>query len=116
MIVKRIVANLATSRVEQARHFYGDVLGLDVVMDLGWIVTFASSELMPAQVSVASDGGSGLPVPDLSIEVDDLDAALERMRDADIAIAYGPQVEPWGVRRFCVRDPHGRLVNILAHA
>ena len=24
-------------------------------------------------------------------------------------------VEPWGVRRFFVRDPYGKLVNILAH-
>ena len=31
-------------------------------------------------------------------------------------IEYGPANEPWGVRRFYVRDPFGRLVNILSHA
>jgi catechol 2,3-dioxygenase-like lactoylglutathione lyase family enzyme len=30
-------------------------------------------------------------------------------------IKYGPVVEPWGVRRFFVRDPFGRLVNVLSH-
>jgi hypothetical protein len=40
------------------------------------------------------------PTPDLSIDVDDLHAALAR-----IAIEYGPVAEPWGVRRFFVRDP-----------
>jgi len=55
-------------------------------------------------------------VPDLSVEVDDLDEALRRVRDAGLAIEYGPATEPWGVRRFYVRDPFGRLVNILAHA
>ena len=24
--------------------------------------------------------------------------------------------EPWGVRRFFVRDPHGVVVNVVAHA
>ena len=37
------------------------------------------------------------------------------MRAADVAIEYGPADEPWGVRRFYVRDPFGRLVNILMH-
>jgi catechol 2,3-dioxygenase-like lactoylglutathione lyase family enzyme len=66
-------------------------------------------------VSFASEGGSGTPMPDLSIEVDDVDAALEGMREAGFAIEYGPAEEPWGVRRFYVRDPFGRLVNILSH-
>jgi len=55
-------------------------------------------------------------VPDLSVEVDDLEEALRRVRDAGIALEYGPADEPWGVRRFYVRDPFGRLVNILQHA
>jgi catechol 2,3-dioxygenase-like lactoylglutathione lyase family enzyme len=66
-------------------------------------------------LSIASEGGSGTPVPDLSIEVDDLDEALRRMERAGIPLEYGPATEPWGVRRFYVRDPFGRLVNILAH-
>jgi catechol 2,3-dioxygenase-like lactoylglutathione lyase family enzyme len=68
------------------------------------------------QISFASEGGSGTAVPDLSVEVDDLDAALEAMRQAGFVIEYGPADEPWGVRRFYVRDPFGRLVNILSHA
>jgi hypothetical protein len=30
-------------------------------------------------------------------------------------VEYGPADEPWGVRRFFVRDPVGKLVNILSH-
>lgn len=33
-----------------------------------------------------------------------------------LAIANGPADEPWGVRRSYVRDPFGRLVNILSHS
>ena len=51
----------------------------------------------------------------LSIEVDNLDEAHRRAVAGGFVIAYGPVTEPWGVRRFYVRDPFGRLVNILAH-
>lgn len=115
MKVRRIVANIAVSDTEKARAFYQDVLGLDLLMDHGWIKTFGSAEAMTVQVSFASQGGSGTLVPDLSIEVDDLADVLERVRQAGMVIEYGPVDEPWGVRRFYVRDPFGKLLNILAH-
>ena len=43
-------------------------------------------------------------VPDLSIEVDEIEAVLEEMRRAGFSIEYGPVDEPWGVRRFCPRS------------
>jgi catechol 2,3-dioxygenase-like lactoylglutathione lyase family enzyme len=98
-----------------AGAFYGDLLGLELLMDLGWIQTFGSDSTMIVQVSVASEGGSGTPVPDLSIEVDDLDEVLARVRKAELPIEYGPKSEAWGVRRFYVRDPFGTLINILQH-
>ena len=115
MQVKRSVANFHAAYLSEDRRVYRDILGLDVLMDHGWIVTYGSSQQARAQVSIASEGGSGTPVPDLSIEVDDLDAALQRMKNAKVAIEYGPADEPWGVRRFYVRDPFGRLINILMH-
>ena len=85
-------------------------------MDHGWIVTFAGDEAATRpQLSFASEGGSGTPVPDLSIEVDDVDAVYARAQSAGFEITYPITDEPWGVRRFFVRDPFGRLVNILAH-
>lgn len=115
MKVKRIVANIATEDVAKAKRFYRDILGLEVLMDHGWLVTYGSAEKMTVQVGVATEGGSGTPVPDLSIEVDDVEEALQRMKKAKIRIEYGPADEPWSVRRFFVRDPFGKLVNILMH-
>jgi len=115
MLVKRIVANIETEDLAAARSFYQDVLGMDIVMDHGWMTTYGSSEKMTVQVSFARQGGSGTPVPDLSIEVDDVDAALAAMEAAGFEIEYGPVNEPWGVRRFFVRDPLGKLINILTH-
>jgi len=115
MKVKRIVSNIDTRDVAAAKRFYQDVLGLSLLMDHGWIATYGSDVDMNVQISIASEGGSGTQTPDLSIEVDDVDEALERMRAAGFQIEYGPADEPWGVRRFYVRDPFGKLINILAH-
>jgi len=113
--VKRVVANFETPDLSRARAFYQDALGLDILMDHGWLQTYGSDAQMTVQLSFAVEGGSGTPVPDLSIEVDDVDEALQRMKDSGFSVEYGPVDEPWGVRRFYVRDPFGRLVNILAH-
>jgi catechol 2,3-dioxygenase-like lactoylglutathione lyase family enzyme len=113
--IKRIVSNVETSDVEKANAFYHDILGLRLIMDHGWLRTYGSDSKMTVQVSFASEGGSGTPVPDMSIEVDDIETALARVQKAGIAIEYGPKSEPWGVRRFYVRDPFGKLIDILQH-
>ena len=115
MTVRRIVANIATPDPGKARAFYQGLLGLEIVMDHGWIVTFADVGQAAPQVSFASEGGSGTPVPDLSIEVDDVDEIHTRAVAAGFEIVYGITDEPWGVRRFFVRDPFGKIVNILSH-
>ncbi len=116
MAVRRIVANIATPNPRDAQAFYGDLLGLEIVMDHGWIVTFAAEEILTRpQVGFAAEGGSGTPVPDLSIEVDDVDTVYARATSDGFDIAYPLTDEPWGVRRFFVRDPFGKLVNILSH-
>lgn len=51
----------------------------------------------------------------MSIEVDDIQAAFDGMKKSGFSIEYGIAVEPWGVRRFYVRDPFDKLINILSH-
>ncbi|MFS8125489.1 VOC family protein [Rhizobium sp. BR 250] len=116
MTVRRVVANIATPEPSLAQAFYGDILGMSVAMDHGWIVTHASPLEARAQVSFAREGGSGTAVPDLSIEVDDFDEVHAKILKAGLPIEYGPITETWGVRRLFLRDPFGKLINILSHA
>lgn len=116
MTVKRIVANIAVDKPAGAKAFYEDLFGLDCVMDHGWLITLASGETMKTQVSFASQGGSDTAVPDLSIEVDDVDAVYALAKEAGHDIVYDIVDEPWGVRRFYVRDPFGKTLNVLMHA
>lgn len=113
--VQRVVANVRAVNPALAEKFYGDILGLELLMDMNWIRTYGSKTRMSVQVSFMSEGGSGTPVPDISIEVDDLDIAFSKCKSGGFEIEYGPTLEPWGVRRFFVRDPFGSLVNVLSH-
>lgn len=113
--VQRVVANVSTSDSALAQTFCADILGLDLQMDMNWMRTYGSKTKMSVQVGFVSEGGSGAPVPELAIEVDDLDGALEKFKKGGFVIEHGPVVEPWGVHRFFVRDSFGRRVNVLSH-
>jgi uncharacterized glyoxalase superfamily protein PhnB len=85
-------------------------------MDQGWIKPGGvKTESAAPQISVVSEGGSGAPVPDMSVEVDDVDEIWRRAEAGGYEIAYPLTDEPWGVRRFMARDPFGKIVNIMAH-
>ncbi|MBY4947346.1 VOC family protein [Cupriavidus respiraculi] len=115
MTVRRIVANLPAADPNAARAFYQSLLGLEVIMDHGWLLTFGGDGTARPQVSIASEGGSGTPVPALSIEVDDVDDVYRRACDGGLDIRYALTDEPWGVRRFFVCDPFGNVINVLSH-
>ncbi|WP_180901496.1 VOC family protein [Martelella soudanensis] len=115
MSVRRIVANVAAGSVQDVQAFYTELFDLDLLMDLGWIVTLGSDLTAKTQLSIMSEGGSGAPVPDLSVEVDDVDAVYARAVKMGCDLVHDLRDEPWGVRRFFVADPAGKLINILSH-
>ncbi|MBB6370423.1 glyoxalase superfamily protein [Chryseobacterium shigense] len=114
-MIKRIVANIKAEDLSKADHFYQDILGLEILMDHGWIKTFGNNEQARVQVSFATQGGDNTEVPLLSIEVDNADELYEKIKQEDFEITYEITDEDWGVRRFFVKDPFGNLINILEH-
>jgi catechol 2,3-dioxygenase-like lactoylglutathione lyase family enzyme len=115
MTVRRVVPNFHAEQPAASAEFYAEVLGMEVVMDQGWIVTFAAPGNRAAQVSVMRDDATAAVRPDASIEVDDVDAAHASARALGYEIVHELRDEPWGVRRFFVREPSGRVLNILSH-
>jgi hypothetical protein len=89
--VTRIVYNIRSQDLARAQGFYGDLFGLDLMMDLGWIRTYGSKGTQPIEISVLSEGGSGAPIPELSIEVDDFEEALHRMTGCEDANRVWPR-------------------------
>lgn len=115
MAVLRIVANLEAGDPPAVGTFYAKVFGIDVMMDLGWIVTLAGESKAAPQLSLASEGGSGQPLPAVTLEVDDLDAVLQRAASIGVTPEHGPVTEPWGAYRAFLRDPAGNLLNVMMH-
>jgi len=115
MPVRRVMPVFESPDAAASGRFYGEVLGLEVAMDLGWIVTFAAPENPQAQISVMQQDASASVQPDVSVEVDDVDAAHAAAQRLGAEIVHPLTDEPWGVRRFFVRDPSGKVLNILSH-
>ncbi|MER7210045.1 VOC family protein [Streptosporangium sp. NPDC000239] len=114
MSVRRVVPDIHTESMEQSRDFYG-LLGLVEVMDLGWVVTMASPANPTAQVILMGPEASATVHPDVSVEVDDVDAVHEALVARGAKIVHSLRDEPWGVRRFFVLDPNGKVVNVVSH-
>lgn len=116
--VRRIVPNLYSDDLEACKKFYQEFLGMDLVMDLGWILTFAAPENPTAQINVHQNEGAETKDSQsvfLSIEVSDVDGMYERAKKMRYSISYPITDESWGVRRFFVQDPSGATVNLLKH-
>lgn len=117
MSVRRVVPNIQSDAMAESRDFYG-LLGLEEVMNLGWVVTLASPANPTAQVSLFRSEKTDETEPvtaDVSIEVDDVDAVYAAVLDSGATVVRPLQDEEWGVRRFFVTDPNGRVVNVLSH-
>jgi catechol 2,3-dioxygenase-like lactoylglutathione lyase family enzyme len=115
MSVKRIVPDIKSKHLDASRQFYVDVLGLEVAMDMGFIVTLVSPSNPTAQVSLMRDDDSSMILPQMSVEVADVDAVHSRAVSRGLKIVYPLTNEPWGVRRFFVADPNGIVINVMCH-
>ncbi|MFC0108164.1 VOC family protein [Kibdelosporangium aridum] len=113
MTIRRVVPDVRSADIGASTKFYG-LLGFEEVMNHGWVVGLASPSNPTAQVLLTDADPSGLQ-PDMSVEVSDVDAVHAVLVDQGADIVYAIRDEPWGVRRFFVRDPDGHIVNVLTH-
>jgi predicted enzyme related to lactoylglutathione lyase len=115
MGVRRVMPVFQSDDPTGSESFYAEVLGLEIAMDLGWIVTYAAPDNRAAQISAMREDATAPVPPDVSIEVDDVDAAHAAAERLGCEIVHPLTDEAWGVRRFFVRDPSGKVLNILSH-
>ncbi|MET7774049.1 VOC family protein [Nocardia sp. NPDC005366] len=113
MGIRRATPDIRTDDLERSRDFYR-LLGFEEVMDLGWAVSMASPTNPTAQILLLGREAERFQ-PDISVEVDDVDVVHAAATAAGADIVYPLRDEPWGVRRFFVRDPDGTVVNVVCH-
>lgn len=119
MEIRRAMPVIKTDRPAEARRFYEEFLGFRVAMDEDGMLMLASTSTPTTQLIVAWPSASAVDPDvlkvDVSVEVADVDAAHERAQAEGLSIVRELRDEPWGIRRFFVRDPSGRTINVAQH-
>lgn len=113
MKITDIIADIAVPDMGEARSFYTDYLGLSVEeFNLGWVARYTSPST-GAHIQILTHDASASANPVVSIEVDDIDAALAEAQENGYDIVHPLTTETWGVTRFFVRAPDGNVFNIV---
>jgi predicted enzyme related to lactoylglutathione lyase len=114
--VTGVTANLPVADIDAARGFYADYLGLNVEeMNLGWVARYRSPDGRASVQLVTRDATSPRDSV-ISVHVgSDVDEAYAEAQRRGYEIVHPLTDEPWGVRRFLVRDPDGNVINVVSH-
>jgi catechol 2,3-dioxygenase-like lactoylglutathione lyase family enzyme len=119
MEIRRAIPVIVTDDPAAAREFYESFLGFRVAMDEDGMTMFASRSTPTTQLIVAWRSPTAvdpeLRSVDISLEVGSVDAAYALAQTAGLEIVREIRNEAWGVRRFFVRDPAGRVINVASH-
>jgi catechol 2,3-dioxygenase-like lactoylglutathione lyase family enzyme len=118
MPINRAIPNLLSQDLDATRDFYEGFLGFRLAMDEEGFLMFASKENPAVQLTVASPEGGldrGVAEARVSIDVGDVDAVHAEAVRRNLEIVYPLTDEPWGIRRFFVKDPSGTVINVAGH-
>lgn len=117
--IRRAIPVVHTDDPEATRAFYVDLLGFRVAMDQGGMFMLVSPSVPTTQVIIAwaAEDASDPEVlrVNMSVEVADVDAAHADAVRRGLDVVYPLTDEPWGIRRFFVREPSGTVVNVASH-
>jgi catechol 2,3-dioxygenase-like lactoylglutathione lyase family enzyme len=117
--IRRAIPNLPVEDLAESREFYAGFLGFDVAMDEEGFTMFASPSNRTAQITIADihnpGQDRGVSEAHISVEVEDVDALHADAVRRGLEIVYPLTDEPWGIRRFFVKDPDGTVINVAMH-
>jgi catechol 2,3-dioxygenase-like lactoylglutathione lyase family enzyme len=121
MIMKFVGICLITNNVPRLADFYTKVLGVsaegdDVHVELhtegAGMAIFSSGGM--ESMAPGSMQGVGYGSCTIAFEVDDVDAAYERLKLFGVDFVLHPTTHPWGARSLWFRDPDGNIVDFFA--
>ena len=105
---------IAVPDLQKSANFYRDVLGFEIreIGDPGW--RFFVKDRCHIMAGECPDAIPPAELGDHSyfayIEVDDIDAYFEQVKDGGAEILKEPRSEPWGMREFAIRTVDGHRI------
>jgi uncharacterized glyoxalase superfamily protein PhnB len=112
---------IVTDELNACRDFYTRLLGFEVVFEASWFVYLKSQGQGAGIAFMTTDHPSRPPGPEpfpgegmlLTLQVADAAAEFDRLSEAGIDPVHPLTDEPWGQRRFALRDPAGVWLDIV---
>jgi len=116
----RLYTGFITDKLEESKNFYVHNFGLEVQFESDWFVLLklGDSELAfmvpnhPSQRPIFQNQFSGRGAW-VTIEVENVDAEFERIKQLGLPIEIELRDESWGDRHFAVVDPNGIGVDVI---
>ncbi|WP_449066378.1 VOC family protein [Planomonospora algeriensis] len=99
----------------RSRRFYRDVLGLAVYREFGpaedpGLVFFLGNGLLEVSGRAEEPFGRGIS---LWLQVRDVAAEHDRLREAGVTVLRAPLREPWGLVEMWIEDPDGIRIVLV---
>jgi predicted enzyme related to lactoylglutathione lyase len=118
-MISRIAAvRIFTTRLDRARQFYGEVLGLGGRRDGPGYSVFTLGDASVVLEAIAEGDAEAASLVGrflaVSFAVDDIDGAYEALQRAGVAFIAPPRREPWGGTLAHARDPDGNVFTLVA--
>lgn len=111
---------IITSKLDESKNFYTEKLNFSVKFENEWFVLLERGgreiAFMLPKLEFQSEifreefGGKGLW---LTVEVEDVAAEFEKVKNSGIEIAVELRTEEWGETHFSVLDPNGIGVDFV---
>lgn len=99
--------------LDRTRTFYVDMLGLDLLAEYPGYLR-VGDERFHVGIEEGVSEEIGAPGIELTIQVDDVDAAFARLRDQGVDVTSEPADMSWGARHAWLRDPDGYTLSIYS--
>ena len=121
MKINRLVPVVSTEKLTESKEFYLKYLQFQILFENDWYIQLESQDkslqiafVMPnheSQPAIFQSRFEGSGIFH-TIEVDNADQELDRLKTMGIEISLSVRDEPWGERHFAIKDPNGIIINI----
>jgi catechol 2,3-dioxygenase-like lactoylglutathione lyase family enzyme len=105
-----ILISIPEGRTDEARVFYGQVLGLTEISGEhpGGAIWFSIADI---QLHLREEAAGNLSLRHPAFEVADLQVAKQELEQKGIVLSYSSEID--GRQRFFFRDPFGNRIELL---
>lgn len=114
----QMYTGFVTPKLQECRDFYAQHFGFETIYEGDWFVLLKKGPYELGFLKPEMPGQHQLFQPVfqqgawLALEVDDVDAEYERLKQSNAPVLTEPKTEPWGDRHFVLKDPNGMGVDI----